>query len=186
MKLYHYSSKPFNTLWTLNKQVNMGLNVGKTKAELDATDAFNIKVQGTPPYSQHISLHIDPLNIQFLEENFPKDSPYFRNGHTLYEHIIDINDIVEPFKFRLVETPLDNIMNEWLIPDILWNVDAYQRLFYMARALFKNAQGTQGTNRNALIKAITPFQGKILGYFINWVNSEEFKTQGSRMYKACN
>jgi hypothetical protein len=157
---------------------------GSAYEKMVEMDKFYVEFKGEYPYSDHISLHIDPLPIDYIKEHFPKDSPYFRNA-LLYEHIIDVRQMQGLFHWRLVETPVEQILYEFVHNDYLYDKsDLYAKVYFKLRRLIKSMLGERGTGQQSLVSAAAKYRWKILTYIKKWVNSDDFKEQGSKMYAA--
>lgn len=166
MKLYHYSNKR--------------LDVIKTPYVLG--DINNSTSQGK--YVKSISLHIDRIPIDFIKENFPKDSPYFR-GDMLYEYEVDVNAFEDCIKWEIVESPLDTWIYEHLYNEFLWdNLYIYSKVYRYIKNILRSITSHKGYSKSMLISNTSKYKGSIENYFREWHSSDIFKDQGGRMYAA--
>ena len=183
---YHYSDKPLKSIACLRNQINLKIKpfTDDEIKKIDSYDEYDTGVKGGIGYSKHISLHIDPLPLDLIVSNFPKESPYFRNGVYLYEHVIDLRD--QPcLLWYVAESPLDNFFVNYLHSEIMWDKsDSYRRAWYYVKNAMNRWSGLKGNTPKQCIEACKRFKGTIRMSFIAWMNSKQFSDQGKRMYAA--
>lgn len=88
MKLYHYSNTQFDVLLTRRASGSPPLEGVKVSED----------------YMDHISFFFDPIPSKIMPEVFSKGHPFWYSGHRIYEHIIDVNELDDGIRFRVVES----------------------------------------------------------------------------------
>jgi len=186
MKLYHYSDKRRTELLTLKAQIKKypeQFNAKRRKV-LRALDKWYVEDHFSRPYTEHVSLHIDPLPVDLIKQNFPEESPYFRNNR-LYEHVIETDDLPKYTDARIVESAMDTFLYNNLLSNSLYdNVKLYKTLYLRSKTILGKLVGNETYTVVDLNKNISKLKGTIRQYFIDWVNSDDFSSASKQQYSA--
>lgn len=94
--LYHYNTKSYDALKTLERQ---GIDSG---IKSNTIPALNPSSLGT--YSQHISFFLVPIDTDKIGKIYGKDHKVWYPGNVLNEHCVYL-DKLKNFKYEFVETP---------------------------------------------------------------------------------
>lgn len=157
MKLYHYSTVPFDELRTRRKQ---GVDEDTIRKSVEHS-----KHIGDPgPYIDHISLFIEPVPLDVISSIFNHQHHFWIKGATVYEHIVDTDSLESDLLYTIVETPvIDKFTNryDWSIKDKSVRTQYLRGMNAEMERLKLTARG-----KNLLIEGIKPFLGKTTQLYI--------------------
>jgi len=170
--LYHYSTKPFKELYTIEKQISLGINNDKYKKLSDKFDWDKYS------YIKHISLFIDPIPLDLVRKHFTNNKTYQENDY-LYEHKIKLSDIKSILMYyMLVENKVDNFYYNYI-----FNIDMISDdLYANSKRKINELLGNHGEDYNKLRKLILDNKGVTKEAFEKLVNSDKFGDKQKGMY----
>jgi hypothetical protein len=148
MLLFHYATQRYLVL--LNQTLQHRLTEDELNEERES-GAF----RGDPgPYTDHISLFIEPPPLEFIHELFPKDHHTWVKGNRLFEHQVAV-DSIDLYAWMVVETPIRVILRTSL-PWI--EHDGYKKLFFRIQRFGSRLFREQGTTKDGLKRYLTRFK----------------------------
>ena len=172
--LYHYSTKKLNKIYTLEKQIKLGIS----KENMEKSCSMFSERHNKYPYCQHISLFIDPIPLKLVREHFTENKVYQTNDY-LYEHQIDIKQLKTNLKYySLVENPINEFFAKAFWPIVTSSDTMYdltKSIYFVSRNLINQLVNYQGDDYNKFKQMIFKFKGGTEKAFIDLVNSEKFK-----------
>ena len=164
MKLYHYSTEKHKKLLTLEIQ-------NKVSAQwLEDEDNARMFRFENYRYSQHVSFFFEPIPADVLGSIYPENHKAWRTGNTLYEHIVDTDDI-HLMEYRVVESPWRNLFYDF----VPWLDNSfYKRMYFKVRNGWSLLAGEIGVTHDALHKATRKHIGHLKEEFVNAGNRDDF------------
>lgn len=91
MKLYHYSSEKYSVLKTKAAQEGIG------------SDEEKISLKNLP-YNKHVSFFAEVPPFDLFESIYGTEHPFWKPGKTIYEHVVDLQDLPKDFFYMFVES----------------------------------------------------------------------------------
>jgi hypothetical protein len=159
MHIYHIGAQPYDQIKPKRLQ-------GLTPKELAKIDE-DYKEWSTPPYSWSMSFFFDPPPYnEFLYHYDNKDR--WKPGSTVYEHTIDLDDIILPCYWRVVESPINTTM----LGSIWDSVD--DKLWFKMRWELLAVTHHMGFDLSNLGKAVEKYKGTTTDYYRKLWDSENF------------
>ncbi len=152
MKLYHYSTSPYNELLTKRKQG--GLTPDQIKRSVDHANL----IHDPGPYIDHISLFFDPIPLERIAKIFGNRHDFWKTGQGVYVHVIDTASLPRDLLWSIVETPeIDNYTDQfdWTITDKAVRTKYLQDMNDEMVRLKLVGRTTKG-----LVEAVKPYLGK--------------------------
>lgn len=177
--IYHYSSKPLSHLMTMKHQHDRGMldeNGVKKMNDLDAS----AKHRGQPPYSQHVSFFFDRPPFQLMLKKFRRDHIFWREGATVYEHVVDVSQLAEDTRWIVHSTPIDLFFYDWFWSGRPNTHVTHHKLVFKLRNLIKSINGDVGNDRASLEQVIQKYKGVTKQDFVKGFNHPEYQKNKSQ------
>lgn len=167
MLFYHYSSKPYHSLQSRMKQ-------GLVTQDQRNRELRSMAVKGEiAPYSDNISLFIEPAPLDIIASVFSNRHEFWVAGRSIYEHVVDLNDIERNITYELTETP---DRGEY-VDQFDWDVDDTEvyRKYHQAINKWMLSRKLAGRSRADMMAAINPYLGKTRSFYIATMSREDYE-----------
>lgn len=156
--IYHYASKPFDMLLTGKQQAERGLLTEEQRKDMEAKDA-SAAHRGVEAYSGHVSFFFDRPPFGMMLRNFSPNHVFWRDGATVYEHIVDASTLEPDCAWQVHSTPLDLFFYDWFWHGRPSSHIGHAKLVFQLRNMIKKLQGNTGQGVDDLLKVIARNKG---------------------------
>ena len=169
IKLYHYNTKCFKELKTLELQ-------GISDESINNKSTF---WKHPDKYTKHISFFFDRPPFEFIIKHY-KNHDFYKPGMALCEHVINVNDLNDDVKYYVTESSID----QFLLDNLWSNNELYKEyIFRNLRYYAKTFLSEQGSGLDNLINAIKKYKGRTKEYFEKATKRHDFEEM-KRLYAA--
>ena len=190
MKLYHYSSTLYPVLLTRRRAAPMvrsepGTTSGNgllTEAQYQESLRNAEQYSDLGSYYDHVSFFFEPLPLEKMGKHFGNFHDFWFDGHLVYEHIVNLNDVPRDMRFDIVETPtLDPWWEQNGFKD---NAPKAERLrVFAALRKAKEQIGEIGYNAKDLERMAKQFDHGVFDYYLKQKASKLWE-EGKTKYAA--
>lgn len=173
--IYHYASKPYDNLLTLKQQADRGILDEKQRKVMEERDA-SAAHRGIEAYSGHVSFFFDRPPFGMMLRNFNPNHIFWRDGATVYEHIVDAANLEPDVGWVVHSTPLDLFFYDWFWKGRPSSHPGHAKIVFQLRNMIKKLQGNTGTGVDDLLRVIARYKGITAGDFKAGFEHEVYKS----------
>lgn len=155
--IYHYGYKPYDSLLTMRQQNERGLLDPVNQKRMEDLDASS-QHRAVRNYSEHVSFFFDRPPFQLMLRNFAPNHIFWRDGGTVYEHVVDVAQIPQPMEWLVHSTPLDLFFYDWFWYKRPNTHPGHAAIIFKLRNMIKTLQGNTGSGIDSLAAAVAKYK----------------------------